>query len=281
MNASTNGSGRAGRFEVNNAANTLSGLFATHNGSGNAFAATHTGTGRAGHFENNNGSSTAAALFCSTNGSGLSFHATGGNDASPTAGGIAAFGSLNGGNIVIDGNEIMARNNGATSTLFLNHEGGDVHVAQNGTGRLVANVIQITGADLAEKFPVTEDVKPGLVLAIDVEKPGNLRLSRTAYDRKVAGVVSGAGDLSAGTILGNLPGMEDAPPVALSGRVWVHCDATQAAILPGDMLTTSDTSGHAMKVVDYSRAHGATIGKAMTGLQKGETGLVLTLISLQ
>jgi hypothetical protein len=41
----------------------------------------------------------------------------------------------------------------------------------------------------------------------------------------VAGVVSGANGLSAGAILGNLPGHEDAPPIALSGRVWVYCDS--------------------------------------------------------
>jgi hypothetical protein len=29
----------------------------------------------------------------------------------------------------------------------------------------------------------------------------------------------------------------------MSGRVWVHADATHEAIEPGDLLTTSDTSG--------------------------------------
>ena len=36
------------------------------------------------------------------------------------------FGSITGSNVAIDGNEIMARNNGATSSLYLNNNGGDV-----------------------------------------------------------------------------------------------------------------------------------------------------------
>ena len=49
----------------------------------------------------------------------------------------------------------------------------------------------------------------------------------------------------------------------------------------GDLLTTSDMPGYAMKVTDYDRANGAIIGKAMTGLPAGDKGLVLVLVSLQ
>jgi len=45
------------------------------------------------------------------------------------------------------------------------------------------------------------------------------------------------------------------------------------------MLTTSDTPGHAMKVMDESRAHGAFLSKAMSGLVEGR-GLVLVLVTL-
>jgi len=147
-------------------------------------------------------------------------------------------------------------------------------------GKARVDVLQITGADLAEKFPVSEPVKPGMVVVIDPDHPGQLRLSRTAYDRRVAGVVSGANDLPAGAILGHLPGLDDAPPIALTGRVWVYCDFAGGAIEPGDMLTTSNTPGHAMKVTDYSAGQGAIIGKAMTSLEAGQ-GLVLVLVSLQ
>jgi hypothetical protein len=147
-------------------------------------------------------------------------------------------------------------------------------------GTVSVNVLEISGADLAEKFPVSEKVEPGLVVAIDPRHPGQLCLARGAYNRCVAGVVSGANGLSAGAVLGHLPGHEDAPPIALSGRVWVHCDATEQPITPGDLLTTSTTPGHAMKVTDHTRAQGAVIGKAMTALHS-ERGLVLVLVSLQ
>jgi hypothetical protein len=155
--------------------------------------------------------------------------------------------------------------------------GAKLHV----TGMARVEAVQITGADVAEKFPVSEEVRPGMVVTIDTENPGQLCLSRGAYNRCVAGVVSGAKGLPAGAILGNLPGYEDAVPIALSGRVWVYCEAVEKAIEPGDMLTTSPTAGHAMAVTDYTKAHGAVLGKAMTSLEKGQAGLVLTLINLQ
>jgi hypothetical protein len=57
-------------------------------------------------------------------------------------------------------------------------------------------------------------------------------------------------------------------------------DAGTGPIEPGDLLTTSDTPGHAMRVVDHDRANGAILGKAMTSLDEGR-GLVLVLVSLQ
>lgn len=149
----------------------------------------------------------------------------------------------------------------------------------NGAARV--NVLEIVGADVAEKFPVSDAVKPGMVVMIDADHPGKLCASRGAYNRRVAGVVSGANDLPAGTVLGHLPGMDDAPPIALSGRVWVECDASEQAIEPGDLLTTAEKTGCAMKATDLARAQGAMIGKAMTGLPAGKSGLVLVLINLQ
>ena len=69
-------------------------------------------------------------------------------------------------------------------------------------------------------------------------------------------------------------------PVALTGRVYCHVDASFGAIEPGDLITTSSTPGHGMKVGDHDQAQGAIIGKAMTGLKEGR-GLVLVLVSLQ
>lgn len=148
----------------------------------------------------------------------------------------------------------------------------------NGTIR--TKVLEITGADLAEKFPTSDKVEPGMVVAIDPHNPGKLCRARGSYNRRVAGVVSGANDFSVGAVLGNLPGHEDAPPVALSGRVYVWCDASTGSIQPGDLLTTSDTPGHAMRAAEHEQAQGAILGKAMTSLKSGK-GMVLVLVTLQ
>lgn len=148
-----------------------------------------------------------------------------------------------------------------------------------GTARV--QVLEISGADIAEKFPASEKLEPGMVVAIDAKNSGKLCLARGAYNHCVAGVVSGANNFSVGAVLGNLPGHEDAPAIALSGRVYVQCDASAAAIEPGDLLTTSDTPGYAMKATDRERSHGAVIGKAMEPLAAGKQGLVLVLVNLQ
>jgi hypothetical protein len=58
-------------------------------------------------------------------------HITGGSDAEPTGGGYLQLGSSSGENVALDNNEIMARNNGAPSTLFLNNDGGAVRIGQD------------------------------------------------------------------------------------------------------------------------------------------------------
>jgi hypothetical protein len=97
----------------------------------------------------------------------------------------------------------------------------------------------------------------------------------------VAGIISGAGDVKQGMMMGQTGTLADGQhPVALTGRVYVWADATRGAIKPGDLLTTSATPGHAMKVSHSARAQGAILGKAMTALKSGK-GLVLVLVTLQ
>jgi hypothetical protein len=137
------------------------------------------------------------------------------------------------------------------------------------------------GADLAEPFPMEEGpIEKGSVVVIDEERVGHLKCSTQAYDRRVAGIVSGANGINPGIRLRQEGVIEDGPSVALSGRVYVRADASNGPIAPGDLLTTSDTPGHAMKVVDHLRAQGAILGKAMSRLEAG-TGMVLVLVTLQ
>ena len=152
------------------------------------------------------------------------------------------------------------------------------HVA----GDLRTTVLTVTGgADVAEPFHFSsKDIPKGSVVVIDEENAGHLKLSESAYDRRVAGIVSGAGGVQPGITLSQQGVLEGGQQVALSGRVYVQADATHGPIKPGDMLTTSATPGHAMKVSDHAQAQGAILGKAMSRLESGK-GLVLVLVTLQ
>ncbi|MSU58974.1 MAG: hypothetical protein EXS35_12540 [Pedosphaera sp.] len=68
---------------------------------------------------------------------GAPLHVYGAADATLTGGGIAILGNLDSANMVLDGNEIQARNNSAASTLFLNAGGGNVSIGTvSSTARL-------------------------------------------------------------------------------------------------------------------------------------------------
>ena len=158
-----------------------------------------------------------------------------------------------------------------------------LEVAGDATMRdLSVRVLTIRGgADLAEPFAMSHaDVAPGTVVVIDAGNPGKLRRSAAAYDKKVAGIVSGANGVRPGISMIQEDMLEAGENVALSGRVYVKANTSAGAIEPGDLLTTSDVPGEAMKAADHARAQGAILGKAMTGLPNGE-GTVLVLVTLQ
>jgi len=151
-------------------------------------------------------------------------------------------------------------------------------------GRTKVRVLEITGgSDLAEQFAIIQNTnpEPGTVVVIDENHPGHLKVSDLPYDRKVAGIVSGAGGVDVGLLMKQSGTVADGTiPVSVTGRVFCHADTTGGAIVPGDLLTTSTIPGYAMKVSDYSRAQGAIVGKAMSPLKDGK-GLVLVLVALQ
>jgi hypothetical protein len=93
-----------------------------------------------------------------------------------------------------------------------------------------------------------------------IDHDGALRPGQEAYDKKVAGVVSGGGDFKPGIVLGRQASDTQRIPIALVGKVYCKVDACYSAIEIGDLLTTSQTPGHAMKVTDPLKALGSVIG---------------------
>ncbi len=94
-------------------------------------------------------------------------------------------------------------------------------------------VLQITGgADFAENFDVNvgtttnetmRKVEPGLVVSIDAAHPGKLALSTQAYDRRVAGIISGAGGVKPGMMMSQEGTLATGQhPVALNCRNFAY-----------------------------------------------------------
>lgn len=144
----------------------------------------------------------------------------------------------------------------------------------------VTGDIRLANADCAEDFEVSsaDSVEPGTVMVLVDE--GAVSESRQAYDKRVAGVISGAGAYKPGIILDKQQSPANRQPVALMGKVFCKVDAQFGSIEVGDLLTTSISPGHAMRAADPFKAFGAVIGKALRPLKNGQ-GLIPILIALQ
>jgi hypothetical protein len=169
------------------------------------------------------------------------------------------------GNTMVMGDLIISEPQNGQTTIRLDATQGD---------------IRLSSADCAEDFDVSgaEEIEPGTVMVID--HGGGLKASEQAYDKRVAGVISGADGYRPGIILDQRESRADRMPMALIGKVYCKVDARYSPIEVGDLLTTSSTPGHAMKAIDPLKAFGAVLGKALHGLGGGQ-GLVPILVSLQ
>lgn len=144
----------------------------------------------------------------------------------------------------------------------------------------VTGDIRLANADCAEDFDSIDDEStiPGTVMAID--RGGLLKPSNIAYDKRVAGVISGAGGYKPGMILDRKTMKGNRVPIALLGKVFCKVDAQYFPIEVGDLLTTSPTLGHAMRADDPFKAFGSVIGKALQSWRTGQ-GLIPILVTLQ
>lgn len=197
--------------------------------------------------------------------------------------GVIGLGVNNGNNVSNYGGWFDAR---GEYGIGIYASGGIKGYAAKFNGKVLTKVLEITGgADLSENFEVHtgDNIFPsaGMVLSIDPQRPGKLEVCNKAYDHRVAGIISGARNVNPGMIMSKSDSISDGEyPIALTGRVYCLADASNCSIVPGDLLTTSSTPGHAMKVTDFTRAQGAILGKAMSSLSTGR-GLVLVLVALQ
>jgi hypothetical protein len=138
-----------------------------------------------------------------------------------------------------------------------------------------------TSADVAEYMPVSGDASPGTVLVIGDDR--QLRPSDSAYDHRVAGIVSADPGVSLGT---REDGNDGEALVAVAGRVPCKVDASVNPIHAGDLLATSDRPGYAMKAIPVTVGDaeifrpGTVIGKAFESLANG-TGTIEIIVSLQ
>jgi hypothetical protein len=184
-----------------------------------------------------------------------------------------------GGDAEIDGN-VVCKNHTVQGTL---HCTGSVNVDGSHTVNgdiAVTGDVKLINADCAEDFDIANAdlVEPGTVMVLG--DGGILLPSDSSYDKRVAGVISGAGDYKPGIVLDKQEDQPDRKPIALMGKVYCKVDASYASIATDDLLTTSPTLGHAMKATDPQKAFGAVIGKALRPLVEGQS-LIPILIALQ
>jgi hypothetical protein len=140
---------------------------------------------------------------------------------------------------------------------------------------------QSPAADFAEMLPAQDGLEPGDVLIIGED--GELTLSTEAYQASVAGVYSTQPGFVGGARDKDLTGQV---PLAVVGIVPVKVSTENGAIAPGDLLTTSDTPGYAMKADPITLngisfyPSGVLIGKALEPLATGK-GVIQLLVMLQ
>ncbi len=262
--AVTNVPGAAGVFGSNNSAK---GVGVQGNGRESGLRG-FSDTGSGATVQSNKGSGVTA-----TSGTGHGVDAFSDNDVAIFAQG-ATFASVFNGALVVNPGP-----NPKISPIAPSKINGSIVINE---GNLFVNKgdIILGNADCAEDFTVsdTASVEPGTVMVL--EGDGGVRESSTAYAKRVAGVISGAGSFKPALILDRRADEQNRVPLALMGKVYCKADASYGEIEIGDLLTTSPTLGHAMKATEPMKAFGAIIGKALRPLPSGR-GLVPILIALQ
>jgi hypothetical protein len=148
-------------------------------------------------------------------------------------GDVQATGNISASNLVASGSIDVKQNVSIAGNVTVT---GDHHCS--GTVYAKLDVV-LGGADCAEDFDVatSAEIDPGTVMVLSDN--GAVRASQDPYDKKAAGVISGAGDYQPGLILGRSDSQLKRVPLALVGRVYCKVDVQYDSVEVGDLLTTS------------------------------------------
>jgi hypothetical protein len=166
-----------------------------------------------------------------------------------------------------------------TAGIFLGNVEIQGDISSVNTVKVQTDVILQNG-DCAEQFDMYGAMVPEPGTIVVINDDGTLRESQCPYDKRVAGVVSGAGEYRPAIVLDQRASSAGRASVSLMGKVYCKVDADPASIAIGDLLTTSARAGFAMKATDPARAFGAVIGKALKPLSTGQ-GMIPILVALQ
>jgi hypothetical protein len=236
-----------------NAGGTGDGVEATCDGAGNAIYGwtPNFGTGRAGRFSNFNSANGNPTVQISTNGTGST---------------------------------LLVNHTGASGNLAIFQSGGSNIARINKAGRGFFNGgTQNSGADVAEAFDVTGDVKsysPGDVLVIADDADRTVTRCSVPYSTMVAGVyATKPGVLLTEENIDN--DLADKVPMGVIGVIPTKVCMEGGAIHRGDLLVTSSEAGHAMKADLDKVKPGQVIGKALENFDGTGTGLIKVLVNVR
>jgi hypothetical protein len=179
-------------------------------------------------------------------------------------------------------------NDGGGNLIIGRTGGSGAHVNQfrvDGTGKGFFNGgTQMGGADFAEAVAVRGErskYEPGDLLVIDQAAGRRLRLSQRPYSTRVAGIYSTKpGVLATTHSIDESDALAEEIPLAIVGIVPCKVTTENGPIVPGDLLVTSSSPGHAMKGTNRTRMLGAVVGKALEPLREGK-GVIQVLVTLQ
>jgi hypothetical protein len=278
-----------GVYGVSNSSSSwIAGVFGENTGGGyGVLGISRSASGYGGYFDN---FSSGIALYANGNGAARN-RATLRVDNTQTSGGMAAYITNNSNyhtahfyNSGTGGGVLYLQNGGTDSD---GTGGGDFITAVNDpendaqfrvltSGEVRSDVGYYTpAADFAEMLPAARELNPGDVLIVGQD--GKLIHSTQPFQTSVVGVYSTQpGFVGGQPVEGDLT---DRIPLAIVGVVPVKVSAENGSILPGDLLTTSSTPGHAMKAGPNPPV-GTVIGKALAALEQG-TGVIQMLVTLQ